>query len=53
MGGISSPDIGFRISIAVIKQHGQKKLVEERVYFSSQLSGHSLSLGKSEQELKT
>ena len=42
MGGISRLDVGFGISIAVIKQPGQKKLVEERVHFSSQLSGRSL-----------
>ena len=52
LDGISSLDAGFGISIAVIKQPGQKKLVEERVYISSQLSGGSLSLGKSGHELK-
>ena len=33
-----------RVYVAVVKHPDQKQIGEERVYFSSQLSGHSLSL---------
>jgi hypothetical protein len=30
-----------KVTLAVIKHHGQRKWVKGRIYFSSQLSGHT------------